>query len=309
MAQHAVLPAMAAAALLACASRGHAVAPFVQEGTAGFVLSHIEYALSDDAEKTGACPLGMSSNVEEIFARTLEGQRREGEADADYAQRLKAGGRGLSLAPDGRDLCMHPEAGAQDPFYRTVAPGSLPAFGIDMDGLASAMNTATAPATCPHDDFSGMDDEPGIDNQFFRAVGCNHSFQSTGQSNTFATQMLTGSWGILINLKGVDDIYNDDSVEVEFLSNADPIKLSPRTYATALCHLYRRSGSAFPSGGPRPDNKWCADNTTNGCAVSLFCQQYVAGAAVERRALAGHPDGYRRVGRLSCRLHTFRRDV
>jgi hypothetical protein len=39
--------------------------------------------------------------------------------------------------------------------------------------------------------------------------------------------MLTGSWGILITLDGVDDIANDDEVEVGFLSNADPIRLSP----------------------------------------------------------------------------------
>src|SRR3546814_8918148 len=39
--------------------------------------------------------------------------------------------------------------------------------------------------------------------------------------------MLTGSWGILITLSGVDDIRNDDDVEVGFFANADPIQLSP----------------------------------------------------------------------------------
>jgi hypothetical protein len=39
--------------------------------------------------------------------------------------------------------------------------------------------------------------------------------------------MLTGSWGILITVSGLDDIVNDDHVEVGLFANADPIQLSP----------------------------------------------------------------------------------
>jgi hypothetical protein len=46
-------------------------------------------------------------------------------------------------------------------------------------------------------------------------------------SNSFAIEMLTGSWGILITLSGVDDIRNDNHVEVGLFANADPIELSP----------------------------------------------------------------------------------
>src|SRR5690606_25657314 len=56
---------------------------------------------------------------------------------------------------------------------------------------------------------------------------CSNSFQSTGQSNGFATEMLTGAWGILITLEGIDDIRNDDDLKVGFFANADPIELSP----------------------------------------------------------------------------------
>jgi hypothetical protein len=48
-----------------------------------------------------------------------------------------------------------------------------------------------------------------------------------GLSNGFTIEMHTGSWGILITLGGVDDIRNDESVEVGFFANADPIELSP----------------------------------------------------------------------------------
>ncbi len=48
--------------------------------------------------------------------------------------------------------------------------------------------------------------------------------------------MLTGAWGILITLSGVDDLRNDDDVRVGFYANADPIQVSPKreplSYAT-----------------------------------------------------------------------------
>lgn len=57
--------------------------------------------------------------------------------------------------------------------------------------------------------------------------------KSIGQSNTFAIEMLTGSWGILFALKGVDDLRNDDEIEVSVFANADPIRLSPTRQALA----------------------------------------------------------------------------
>jgi hypothetical protein len=39
--------------------------------------------------------------------------------------------------------------------------------------------------------------------------------------------MYTGSWGILLTLKGVDDLRNSKNVEVGFYASADPIQLSP----------------------------------------------------------------------------------
>jgi len=86
---------------------------------------------------------------------------------------------------------------------------------------------------CPHDDFRGMNGERGIDNQFFRLVGCSKAFQSTGPYSEFDVGMYTGSWGILLTLKGVDDLRNAKNVEVHFYANADPIQLSPTREALA----------------------------------------------------------------------------
>lgn len=201
-------------------------APFVQNGSAGFVVSDMRYALAQDAEKTGACPKGMSLNAVEIFALTPAGKRRKAESDEQYGKRLDAGAMQLSTAPNGQNLCFNPEAGKPDQYYRTVDATGIPVDGIDLDGLDSRLQAPSA-GVCPHQDFVGTDGTHGVDNQFYRVVGCNRSFQSTGLSNGFSIEMLTGSWGIVLTLRGIDDLRNDDDVEVGLYANADPIQLSP----------------------------------------------------------------------------------
>ncbi len=207
--------------------------PVFQNGEAGFIVSHIAYALSKDANETGACPDGMTQGNAEIFAQTPEGHRHDGESDQDYARRVNQAAQVLSTASNGQNLCMNPEAGAADPHFRVVTGKNVPADGIDLDGQDSHLNGKAAPNTCAHDDFRGMNGERGIDNQFFRVVGCSKSFQSTGQSNTYEIAMYTGEWGILITLKGVNDVHNASNVEVGLYASADPIQLSPTRQALA----------------------------------------------------------------------------
>ena len=198
-----------------------------QDGKAGFVITHIAYALSKDASETGACPDGMTQGNTEIFAASPQGRRHEGESDQDYGRRVNQGAQVLGTAPNGQNMCMNPEAGGPDPHFRTVTGKNVPVEGIDLDGQDSRANGKPAPGTCAHDDFRGMNGERGVDNQFFRVVGCSKSFQSTGQSNTFEIVMYTGEFGILITLKGVNDVRNASNVEVGFYANADPLQLSP----------------------------------------------------------------------------------
>ena len=199
---------------------------FVQDGKAGFVVSYFEYALSNDAEQTGACPDGMTqgynSNVE-AFINKPSLERVEAESDADYELRRFR----YALTNEPQNYCMHPELAVSDSRFRTVNGANIPVYGIDLDGQDSRTDGSPAEASCAHDDFAGMRGGRGIDNQFFRVVGCTTSFQPRGQSNDLTTEMLTGSWGILVTVDDVDDIRNDDSVEVGFYANADPIQLSP----------------------------------------------------------------------------------
>ena len=212
--------------------------PFVRNGEADFVVSHIEFALSIDEAASGACPQGMSLNLAEIYALSAEGKRSKEESDQEYMDRLQAATRRLGTNADGRDTCMHPETAAPDPYFRTVQSSVLPVYGIDLDGRQSA------------NDFQGMNGQWGVDNQWYRVAGCSRSWQPSGQSNKFNITMLTGSWGILVSLKGIDDIRNDEQVKVTLYANADPIRLSPS-----------RVPVSYASYSPLPDSRFRAVTT------------------------------------------------
>ncbi|MCX7283603.1 MAG: hypothetical protein NTX28_06085 [Novosphingobium sp.] len=202
------------------------------DGQAGFVVSKIAYALGPD-EKT-ACPRGMTGGVRgliEAYSRTPAGKMREGEPLNAYERRLS---ESVHTAADGRNLCMFPAAGGPDPGWQMVQGKGLKVEGIDLDG--SGAGKKAGGATCSHEEFQGTNGERGVDNQFYRVVGCTTGFQPTGQANSYETEMLTGSWGILVTVRGVDDPRNDPEIEVGFYANADPIQLSasrvPLSHAT-----------------------------------------------------------------------------
>ena len=197
------------------AASSPADAPFLQNGKIGFVFTSFRYALGDNTDSGDACPQGFSLNVAEIFAESPEGKRRRGESEQGYSERLEAGGRALSTLPDGRNACMNPEAAPPDSHFRTATSPKAVAEGISLHDTDAANDSGAA--------ASGH----AADNQFYRAVGCIRSFQPAGQSNGFGTEMLTGAWGILLTLSGVDDLRNDDDVEVGIYANADPMQLSP----------------------------------------------------------------------------------
>jgi hypothetical protein len=199
----------------------------------GFVISHIKYALGKDAGETGACPDGMTegygktsgyNGIGDVFIGKPDLQRQEGEVEDKYVRRVFT--QAMS-DPNTKNLCLNPELGKPDPNFKTVTGKNVPADGIDLDGQDSRINGKAAPNTCPHEDFRGMNGERGIDNQFFRLVGCSKSWQSTGLSNQYEIEMYTGAWGILITLKGAQDPRNAKDVEVGIYANADPIQLSP----------------------------------------------------------------------------------
>jgi hypothetical protein len=203
--------------------------------TAGFIVSGIGNAYARPGQINAMCPNGRSLGYRKIFQRSAEGQRREGEPAADYEARMNLGAASLATV-NGQNLCSHPEIGATDPNYRTMDATNIVAYGIDLDGQDSRHDSRPAPETCAHEDFAGANGARGIDNQMLRVLGCDgagEQYAATDESgelprgdNGVSETMLQGGWGILIALRGVDSLLNDDSVEVGIYASADPIQLS-----------------------------------------------------------------------------------
>lgn len=198
----------------------------VRGGEAGFVVSEFAYALGQDADSANACPQGMTGGIRalaEALGKSPHGARREGETDQAHQRRLSMM---VNTAPNGQNICMNPEAVGPDPTWRLVSGRNATAAGIDLDGADTRAGGKAPAGACSQEDFRSKNGQSGVDNQFFRVVGCLTGFQSTGAANGFQTEMYTGSWGILISLKGVDDLRNDPQVEVGIFANADPLALS-----------------------------------------------------------------------------------
>ncbi|WP_197460184.1 hypothetical protein [Sphingorhabdus sp. M41] len=197
---------------------------FLIDNKAGFVITSFGWAHDNDASDAEACPNGMSKNVAEIFAMSVEGQRRPGETDEGYGERKEAGGRAISASPDGSNYCVHPELAPPDTHFRIFDNPDILVPGLDLDGKVSRSEKDVVSGLL---DFNGKSGLKGIDNQFFRAVGCSPSYRPDGPSNQFEIEMLTGAWGMVVTLDDVDDLRNDVSVKVGLYANADPIQLSP----------------------------------------------------------------------------------
>jgi len=194
--------------------------------TLGFVFTQFAYALSKDASETGACPDGLTSGyskVQDVYVAGPDAPQipnPDDEATLEHTLRLVR-------TPNLQNYCQNPELGKPDPHWHIVTGANVAAKGIDLDGQDSRVKGKSAPNTCAHDDFHGLNGERGIDNQFYRVVGCGKSYQSTGQSNGFGSEMYTGAWGILLTLKGARDLRNAQDIEVGIYANADPMQLSP----------------------------------------------------------------------------------
>jgi hypothetical protein len=210
------------AVVLVTAPEAQSQPSFLQNGEAGFVVATVDYALSEDASATGACPNGLTSNT--AYQAQINGQLQASE-NVSQEERQRRFTEFITSNIE-TNPCMHPEANAADPNFRTVEARDARAYGIDLDGQDSRADGPAAEGQCAQNDLRGMHGERGIDNQFFRVVGCSPSFQSAGQSNGWGAEMQTGAWGVLITLKGVDDVRNDDEVEVGFYANADPMEVS-----------------------------------------------------------------------------------
>jgi len=193
---------------------------------AGFVVAKIDYVLGPDATNAAICPGGMTEGYGDPSEIVAAYPEHDTDKKKSESQTPRYSYRAIRENPNIKTFCSHPELGKPDTRFKTLS-GIEPALdGIDLDRFYAQSGEFQPSKGCPHNDFPGIDNKTGIDNQFYRFAACSPSFQSTGISNGFSISMLTGAWGILIEIDGIDDLDFDDEVTVSFYANNDPIKLS-----------------------------------------------------------------------------------
>ena len=161
------------------------------------------------------CPLGFEPTVEENFLATLSPDERERILRPENAEEYANAWKGEFInGPGGENVCQNPKAFLDDPRHpphRGIQ--STVAYGLNLDRTPDGRAT---PLTCEHPKFEGLDGEPAVDNQLYRAVGCYKSRRGTGESQQQGSELDP----FLIELRGVDDLEDDRRVEVGIYSLA-----------------------------------------------------------------------------------------
>ena len=212
----AMAAAICAGGAVAAASRGAVT-------TRGYILSVFQHAAYDD--EAVDCPDGMNASGPEYYlanATAAERVRFSGHEGKTALERfLFNGARGI-LDWKTPNACNTPldfvKPGYYDPAFKTVR-GKI-AYGLDLDGAASP--EVPAAGSCAHDEFAGPAGEPGIDNQWWRLMGCIKYYRPGGDiQRNVAAVMGSGELTIAIEVTGIDDPANDPDVSVGIYSSAD----------------------------------------------------------------------------------------
>ena len=154
------------------------------------------------------CPEGPNPGNWEVWESTVTPEERRSYEPVNIIRIRHINHRG----PNGEDVCDVPTAVTDPPLK--IVRGKY-GYGINLDGNTDGSAT---PKTCKHENFIGLNGEPGIDNQMYRLMGCVQAWRSYGhiENNANAHRLSSGLGMILIEITDIDDLKNDDSVKVSF---------------------------------------------------------------------------------------------
>src|SRR5579862_3823662 len=154
------------------------------------------------------CPQGFEMTVEQAYLATKPPEERERLLRPENAREYANGWKNEFITgPGGENVCNNPKSFVNDPKhppYRGVQ-GTI-AYGMNLDGTPDGSSTAK---TCKHDKFVGLSGERGVDNQLYRAIGCSKARGTAPQSHPHIY-----SDPFLIEIRGLEDVRNDDHVDV-----------------------------------------------------------------------------------------------
>ena len=167
------------------------------------------------------CPLGLNPGNDEFWWRGLSKEKRGELTENGMITQIERQGLALIRGPNGENVCQIPTA-VQDPPL-LVVEGKL-SYGVNLDGNVDGKATQK---TCAHENFTGLDGTPGVDNQMYRLLGCTYGWRNYGhiEMNANGMRKMNGLGMILVEITDVDDPRNDDDVRVGFYRSIDQFVL------------------------------------------------------------------------------------
>jgi len=175
------------------------------------------------------CPDGLnkSPDFKAIFA--AEGKTPEQIKDLiDHPNSKEFANAVINRGPHGENVCRDP-ASVPDPGHKTLTGKT--AIGFNLDGSADG---AATPNSCAHQKFTGADGTPGVDNQYYRALGCMVALRGKRGHDGFVYSYIMermkaeGLRTFLIEVKGMDDPKTNKDVEVGVYLGSDPLVLDAK---------------------------------------------------------------------------------
>lgn len=196
---------------------GAAFADAPPGGRIAYVLTNRVFAVYETDESV-QCPDGLNLGPRELFTEQFPD---DGTKRTVMETQLKLEGQN-----------WHPTT-AEGPVPYLEPQGNI-SYGLNLDG-------AVGP-----NDFQSPEGEDGIDNQFYRVVGCTNNYMKAGSLrhfiNVFMVQYNSNRW--MFELTGVDDLTNDNEVTLTTYRGRDPL-------------LVDATGAGFvPGGTQRVDMRW-----------------------------------------------------
>ncbi len=188
-------------------------------GDMGFVLTAFAPAIY---QAEGDCPEGLSNTIRENYLQRLSPPERARLSRPENEQALVDLWHASVRGPNNTNLCANPEAfpdrGPQKLFRGKVA------FGLDLDD---------GKPECGGEPFTSPSGETGIDNQVYRVMGCTRNYRGVdGVAGDVVKgwnmRLATGEQTIVLLLRGMDSVENDDEVEVILASTNDRPVLDSR---------------------------------------------------------------------------------
>ena len=207
------------------------------KGEMGFVFTAFAPAVYQGKDD---CPEGLAGTVKENYLRSLAGAERDRlllkANEPELTKRWKAS----VVGPNNTNICSNPEL-FDRPMQKTLQGKVAPGLNLDGDGAGS----------CVHDNFTGVDGATGVDNQVYRAMGCSRNYRGVdGQAGDavrgFNALLATGEHSVVLLLRGVDSVTDDDDVEVIIGSTDDrPVLDSQRHFITGASFSFSDRNPAW----------------------------------------------------------------